>query len=384
MKILILSNAPWANTGYGRITRELIPFLQGDGHQVAVLANYGLSGAAIHWHDVVIYPQRHSSMCEDMLPSVIEHFGADVVLTQYDVWAFEQDIRKTITKPWISLTPIDGSPVPLATLSRLRGCEWVTTYSRFGQAELEKSGFHTYYTPPGIDTGIFKPGDKAAAREALGIDPNRFMITTVGANKGWPARKGWPESLMAFKVFNDRHPDALYYCHTTKVPYGSSGGIWFDDIRRQMGIPENSLAFPDQSALAIGVPDSQLALIYQASDVFLLLSMGEGFGLPLVEAQACGCPVVTTKWSSCEELTRNGALLPPEHPLWVPQLQYYWRFADPKDAIDALETIYGFDESECAEHGAAGVEFVQNEYAWPVVYEKYWRPLLETVEAQLW
>lgn len=384
MKILILSNAPWANTGYGRVTRELIPFLQADGHKVAVLANYGLGGAAIHWHDVTIYPQRHSSMCEDMVGAVADHFGADVVMTLYDVWAFDQDIRKIITRPWIAYTPIDGSPVPPATISRLRGCEWILAYSEFGRRELEKVGFHPSYAPHGIDTEIFKPGDKLKAREALGIDPHRFMITTVGANKGWPARKGWPESLMAFKMFNDRHPDSLYYCHTTKIPYGSTGGIWFDDLYKQIGIPDGSIAFPEQSALAIGVPDDQMALIYQASDAFLLLSMGEGFGLPLAEAQACGCPVITTRWSSCEELTQNGALLPPEHPLWVPQLRYWWRFADPKDAVEALEAVYGLDEAEAARRNAVGVDFIRRNYAWPVVYEQYWRPFLEKVESELW
>jgi len=51
-----------------------------------------------------------------------------------------------------------------------------------------------------------------------------------------------------------------------------------------------------------GVPDATLATVYNAFDVFALPTMGEGFGLPILESQACGVPAVVTDCSACTEL----------------------------------------------------------------------------------
>ena len=51
-----------------------------------------------------------------------------------------------------------------------------------------------------------------------------------------------------------------------------------------------------------GVPDALLATVYNAMDVFVLPTMGEGFGLPLVESQACGTPALATDFSACPEV----------------------------------------------------------------------------------
>ena len=48
--------------------------------------------------------------------------------------------------------------------------------------------------------------------------------------------------------------------------------------------------------------DEILATIYNAMDVFVLPTMGEGFGLPIIESQACRVPALATDFSSCSEL----------------------------------------------------------------------------------
>jgi len=57
------------------------------------------------------------------------------------------------------------------------------------------------------------------------------------------------------------------------------------------------------------IPDEDLPAFYNLADVFVFPSLYEGFGLPVLEAMACGCPVVTSSVGCTKEVTGNAALL---------------------------------------------------------------------------
>jgi glycosyltransferase involved in cell wall biosynthesis len=57
------------------------------------------------------------------------------------------------------------------------------------------------------------------------------------------------------------------------------------------------------------VPDSEILSLYAQADVFVYPSLYEGFGLPVLEAMACGCPVITSNVSSLPEVVGDAALL---------------------------------------------------------------------------
>ena len=158
--------------------------------------------------------------------------------------------------------------------------------------------------------------------------------------------------------------------------------VYFDDLRDAVGLPKGKLAFPDQGAMAVGVPDEQIAMIYQASDVLLLPSMGEGFGLPVLEAQACGCPVITQDCSAMTELTINGTMVKPLQPMWLPQIKYYWQIPAVQDIVRALEEVHGREDAE--KQSAQGVKFVQDLYDYDVVWEQHWLPFLRKIEMSIW
>lgn len=74
------------------------------------------------------------------------------------------------------------------------------------------------------------------------------------------------------------------------------------------------------------VPYEQLPALYHGAKVFVLLSLCESFGLPILEAMACGCPVVCSNVSSLPEIAGDAAIL-----------------VDPKDPVgtaDAIEAIF--------------------------------------------
>jgi len=63
------------------------------------------------------------------------------------------------------------------------------------------------------------------------------------------------------------------------------------------------------------VSDLELVALYQQASVFVFPSLYEGFGLPVLEAMACGCPVITSNASSLPEIVgKAGVLVNPRNP----------------------------------------------------------------------
>lgn len=384
MKILWWSNCPFTHTGYGRQTKEITALLQQMGHEVAIQSLFGLLGGTLNWNGITIYPAQQHPLGVDVIGSNARHFGADVVVSLYDVWAFPPNVRRMFDPPWIAMIPVDGAPVSPFIQAQVGPAEYPVAFSRFAERELQKVGIQCDYIPLGVDCDVFSPGGKEFARATLGLPQDAYMVTMVAANKGLPPRKSWPEALAAFAKFHQRHPETLLYLHTTKEPFAPrKEGIYLEDLASALKIPHQAIVFADQEALAVGVPDEELAMIYQASDVFLNPAMGEGFGLPIVEAQACGCPVITQDCSAMSELIFNGIAIEPLQPMWIPQLSYWWQTASIERIDEALECIYQWPGGERYDRAIHGISRVAN-YNWPVVVERFWKPFLEKVEAELW
>lgn len=390
MRIMIWSNSPYAHTGYGRQVNNLLPHLHSMGHKVAVVANYGLAGARINYKGIPIYPLREKRHNADVLTSYIDHFGADIIMSLYDVWSLPKDAKQLMNGiPWIGMVPVDGAPVSKPMIQRIKEMDYVISYSKFGHDELKKVGINSHYIPHGVDTTIFAPSkiSKRELRRKVGLPEDVFLITTVAANKGFPPRKSWPELLAGYKLFVEKYPESFLYLHTTKEPLGSGNdGIYFPYLIKNVlrtGIPEGKVGFPDDHLLHNGVSDEGMAKLYQASDVMLLPSRGEGFGLPVLEAQLCGCPVITTNCSAMPELTVNGVSLEPLQPQWLPQLGYYWHIPSIPLIADGLAEIFHQSETTRKKNREAGLELAQ-EYSFSQTFHKYWVPFWEHVEETIW
>lgn len=382
MKIMLWTNSPHCNSGYGGQARALIPRLRSLGHEVAVAANSGLHDTSINWRGTTIYPLRNMDLGVDVISFYIREFEPDLVISLYDVWSLPTNMRQLLCgTPWLSWTPIDGDPVSEGMRNILHQADWVVGISKWGTEQLVKAGFEdARYVPLSIDTGVFCAGDPVQARENIGLPAKPWVVSVVGANKGIPPRKGWPEMLAGFGLFHEKHLDAVLYLHTTNKPYGAHGaGIYFDHLIRRLQLVEGSVFIVSEGDLAIGVPDENIADIYRMSNALMLVSRGEGFGLPILEAQACGTQVVTQRCSAMTEITWNGVLVEPVMREYHASLDYFWRITTPERICEGLEkafkpardkTTYGVNEAAAFDHD--------------VVFTEYWEPLLAEVEERTW
>ena len=385
MKILWYSNAPWAKTGYGNQTRLFWWRIQKLGHEVTIGANYGLSGAVLNVSEegeaTRVLPLGFSQYGNDILASYAEYVKADVVITLFDSWVFDNAVTGRFR--WCPWLPVDHDPLPGRIKDALGPAWQPIAYSQFGQRKLIEAGFESaMYVPHGIDTKEFAPADRDQARKDLNFPMEYdFLAVMVAANKGTPSRKSFPEVLRAWKEFVKDHPKSLLYLHTH--PGTEMGGLDLMGLLTYLDMPKEVIVFPDMFWNVLGYPDSYMARVYNAADVLLSPSQGEGFGLPIVEAQASGCPVIVSECTSMSELCFSGWSVGKDagtlHPFYTPLGSD--QFIPSVDGIrDCLEMAYEkrhYDKvRRKAREGALP-------YDADTVTETYWKPVLEQIAADI-
>lgn len=141
------------------------------------------------------------------------------------------------------------------------------------------------------------PQDQVAAfRRRQGL-PERYLLH-VGTLE---PRKNLVRLIQAFHAARRQSQDL----QTVKLILVGGKGWSYDEIFREV----ERLTLADAVSFAGYVPDEMLPWWYRAASVFVYPSLLEGFGLPVLEAMACGVPVVTSRVSSLPEVAGDAALL---------------------------------------------------------------------------
>lgn len=149
---------------------------------------------------------------------------------------------------------------------------------------------------PGVDHTVFHPGSKIAARRRLGLgDGPRVLF--VGRIQ---PLKGVDVAIEAFALVAAKTPGARL--DIVGGPSGPNGGLEAELLVRRV----EELSLTDRVRFRGPVPHHRLADWYRASDVLVVPSRSESFGLVAAEAQACGLPVVATRVGGLAELVEDG------------------------------------------------------------------------------
>ncbi len=380
-----VSNAPWAATGYGAQTAQVCERLHRDGHNVGIMANYGLEGAASDWNGIHVWPRGADNYSNDVGPAQFhEHVqrhspdSPPLLVTLYDVWVFKGP--QWDNWPVASWVPIDHAPCP-PDIAAWCARPNVTplAMSRFGQQQLANLGIESIYVPHGIDTNIFKPtpylvdvnGGRISGQDLLGFGDDKFVVMFAAANKGvYPSRKAFAENLIAFRMFAEKHDDAVIYLHTEM--HGAMGGINVPHLLEAIDMPRDRVKFVDQYAYRAPLGPDYLAACYTAADVFLACSKGEGFGVHVPEAQACGTPVIVSDYTAQPELVGDGWVVDGQ-PDWDPMQRSWWITPNIRTIVEALEQAYARGKGVTSQRA---IEFAA-QYDCDRVFAEHWRPALE-------
>lgn len=381
LRILIHSNSPWAPTGYGQQTALIAPRLVALGHEVAVSAFYGLMGKPSTWEGIPIFPGGLDGYGNDLLWGHAGYFRADLVIILVDSWVMN------VPPEWghktVNLMPVDCWPLGAMDEEKIRASgATIFAISKFGHQMLEEAGFTPEYVPHGIDTKAFFPArNKLEILDELQIPPGTFVIGMNAANKD-AVRKGFPEQILAFAEFHERHPDSLLMIHAM---IQAPGALNLHEIINRSGYKNllEAVRFTDQYALLSGlVQPKNLAAWYSAIDVLSSCSFGEGFGLPILEAQACGTPVVTTNWTAMPEITGSGWTVNGEK-FWNGAHKSWWIKPKIAEITRAYEKAYQARENDSMELYAKRARKFALKYEVDKIMEDHWVPALAKAEQRV-
>jgi glycosyltransferase involved in cell wall biosynthesis len=271
------------------------------GHEVVVSSYYGLSGSPTTWNGITVLPGYGQNYCSDSLGDHAKYVRPDLVINLGDVWVMDPNVLRQL--PVAHWLPCDCRPSSTADRNVIEAAGMqVIAMSVFGLERYRDAGLDAVYVPHGIDTDVFRPlGNREEIRERLGFGDN-FVIGMNAANND-AIRKAIPEQMLAFAKFLDRHPDTLLALHSG---VHQAGGQDLEALAENLGISDRVKVVSQYHYHCGLITPEEIAEWYNAIDVLSACSFGEGFGLPIIEAQACGTPVITTDASSMPELNPLG------------------------------------------------------------------------------
>lgn len=275
--------------------------------------------------------------------AAVNEFKPDIVFSYRDYW-HDEFITKSPSRPYYTYiwsVCVDSEPPRDEWLSTLSTVDLLTSYTDWGLNVLRKYGngrlnVCPINTMPGVDLNVFHAMDKKAIRAEYGIREDANIILTVMRNQ---PRKLFPGLIHAFSNTIDElykqglsdiadktylylhtgNPDCgfdipkeiirygvgsrvivTYYCQVCKksMPSFYAGDVKYCDVCGQ-----KACAMANTSN---GSSREELAKIYNIADLYVQYSVAGALEIPIIEAKACGVPVVSVDYAAPYELARLG------------------------------------------------------------------------------
>jgi len=390
MKIILYSVPPFFRTAYAKNTYNIAKRLRDRGFDVKIVANTGFDGSdPVIYKGLEVYPKIYYFNDDWSLHSLgywCRLLNPDLVIQHFDLWVLGGMLHKVLPLgvKYATYTPIDQFPLIPYLVEDMKYAEINFAMSRFAEKVMREAGVpNVVYFPHGVDTKIYRPVDEVTRRRVrriYGIEDEAFVFLHVGINYG--IRKNISGLLRAFKKFIDQtkaRPGEVYLILWT-YPFRdvfNPNGEDLSVVWRYLGIGRY-IKYPVRDVYWKGLSEEEMALFYNIADVFVTASMGEGFGLPILESMSCGKPVIGTNFSSIPELVEGcGDLARVSEYLGMRLTCGFQAIVDTDHLADLMVKYYN-SPSLVEEKGKKCLEKAK-QYDWDLVIDKYLIPSIEKV-----
>src|SRR3990167_2482690 len=310
-RLLCWSDSPLAGTGFATVSKHVLSSLYSTGkydiHQLGINAQGDFVDTnQVPWQ---IQPAR---LLDPNDPHGIKMFERTLARVEYDIVWILNDIfvtheaRDIVTRIktkysqsgkrpplFVYYYPVDCKVNPWDT-GMLDVADVLVCYTDHGRLETLKTipsvESKLKQISHGVDTNVFRPAPRILCAkwksEFYGIGPETYLVLNLNRNS---TRKQIPYTILAFKEFKKQVPNSVLYLHM--VPQDQGGDL--NKIVADSGLTREDVLFPSNFSLTNPLPVEYLNKVYNSADMFLTTHLGEGWGLSITEAMACGVPVVS-------------------------------------------------------------------------------------------
>lgn len=373
-------------TGFSTVNHNIIGNLPKQEYEVHHLAiNYH---GDPHEKDWFVYP---AILGGDMwgigrIKSFFQNNEWDGVFIINDVWmirTYLEEIKKLELEkipPIVVYFPVDSLALDSSWFKDFDIVQRTVVYTKFGEEQVRAAvgeDFKIDRIPHGVDTNSFYEigGTKKERKAKLYPQKDEFLdsFIVLNANRNQP-RKRMDITMEGFAMFVQGKPENVkIYTHCGIQDVG------FDIFRlaTRYGI-DKRLVVTNEIRGVQKVPIETLNVIYNATDVGINTSTGEGWGLTNHEHAATGAPQIVPNHSACRELYEDcGLLIPINQYLTNNDTLTVGGLVHPEGLATQLDTLYNNKELYDELSKRSFEKFTTEEYHWDNIVKKYWIPLFE-------
>jgi len=322
VKIMTISDSPKLFSGMARVHRNAIDALVDAGHEVLPccwfayttqeMAKFsrGEKPPALYYetpkgNKVRYYGVPKSGGNKPMLTiyDAAELFKPDVILTMGDVWDFWYigpiKSKLDFSFRWVAYVNVESKPSNQHA-AVLKYADLVMVPSHYGSQVLSGHGIDSIVSPYGVNDCFRRASgeERANLRKERGIEDHEVRFICVAQNT---TRKNIPALYWAAKSIASMG-NFKVHLHTNIGATDPQEAFSYNlrEVEKAIGVT-GLMSYPTSGCLFDSPSDEILAEEYNASDFLLMPSLAEGFALPVVEAMACGLPVLVNDTSAMTE-----------------------------------------------------------------------------------
>lgn len=389
LKVLSVGDNPLTSTGYGTVWGNLIPRWVNEkpdwefyhlGWQSRDRAHKTIDG-------YTMLPMGNLEYGFDIIESYIMEYKPDILVTLCDV-GFQSGYIEPINKcrqqgwtgKWVCYTPVDTHGWAITWNRDLGSCDVNVAMSKFGEQQMSKFGIENVkMIPHGVDLETYRPLDERdKLKQKYKVDGN-FVVGFIGRNQ---IRKMIDRLVLAFANFAQDKEDVKLLLHTDELPTQNGWNINYllpslridgktKLTKKKMDVLKRQTISPEK-----------INELYNVMDVFGYATGGEGFGLPGIECQSAGTPLLMTDCSTALDLCQEENKIPVLKDKYDRNMKFigtnavYFLYPDDRALAELLNEKYAkWKSGELDEERKVARKFAE-QYDWGPI-AKQWIKLFE-------